>query len=115
MASRGAVTIASVCLIGALALAWAPGRTQEGTGRYAQRALLGAPGGQMLLRADQIDYDLNTSVATAHGHVEIDYNSRILEADRVTYDQNKDIVSAAGNVVIMAPNGDVAFANQATL
>src|SRR3974390_2540477 len=113
MASRGALTISGICLVGALGLAWGPGLSQVTPSD--QRALLGAPGGQMLLRADQVDYDLNTSVAIAHGHVEIDYNGRILEADRVTYDSKKDIVSAAGNVVIMAPNGDVAFANQATL
>jgi len=115
MASRGALTISGLCLIGALALAWGPGLSQESDSRYNQSAVLGASGGQMLLRADQIDYDLNTSVAVAHGHVEIDYNGRILEADRVTYDQNKDVVSAAGNVVMMAPSGDVAFATQVTL
>src|SRR6516165_8372745 len=115
MSSRGALTISCLSLIGVLGLALAPGLGQEAANRAMQTAVLGAPGGKMLLRADQVDYDLNTSVAVAHGHVEIDYNGRILQADRVTYDQNSDVVSAAGHVVMMAPNGDVVFATQVTL
>lgn len=115
MASRGFLTISAICLVGALGLALRPSLGQESMKGYDEGTLLGAPGGEMLLRADQVDYDLNTSAAVAHGHVEIDYNGRILQADRVTYDRNNDTVSAAGNVVMMAPNGDVAFATQAVL
>ena len=40
------------------------------------------------------------------------YNDRILIADSVTYDEKKDIVTASGHVVMMAPNGDVVFADK---
>ncbi|HEY5048955.1 MAG TPA: LPS assembly protein LptD [Rhizomicrobium sp.] len=69
----------------------------------------------MLLRADRIDYNLNTSVTVARGHVEIDYNDRIVEADTVTYDQNRDIVTADGHVVMLAPDGNVVFATRSVL
>ena len=41
-----------------------------------------------------VTYDTNTSVMTALGHVEIDYNNRILTADKVTYDQDNDVATA---------------------
>lgn len=113
--SRGSLTILGVCLAAAVGLTLGPSLGQGSASRDDQSAVLGAQGGQMLLRADQVDYDLNTSVAVAHGHVEIDYNGRILQADRVTYDQNKDVVSADGHVVLMAPTGDVAFATHMVL
>ena len=112
-------------LRGALALAfcfaWAVGagaQTSQNTRSnplFSSRTLLGKGNGQMLLRADHVDYDMNTSVTTAEGHVEIDYNGRILLADRIIYDKNRDSVTAAGHVVMMAPNGDVVFAQQARL
>ena len=50
---------------------------------FSSTAILGRGNGQMLLKADRIDYDLNSAVSTAAGDVEIDYNGRILLADRV--------------------------------
>lgn len=70
---------------------------------------------EMLLKADQVEYDTTTGVATARGHVEVDYDQQILTADRVVYDQNLDKVTASGHVVLMAPDGNVAFSDQATL
>jgi LPS-assembly protein len=105
----------------ALGLAWASGAGAQNSDRthsnpaFSSRTLLGTGNGQMLLKADHVDYDLNTSVSTAEGHVEIDYNGRILLADRVVYDKNRDTVTAAGHVVMMAPNGDVLFAQQVQL
>jgi len=91
-------------LRGALALAfcfaWAAGAAAQTSGNkqsnplFSSRTLLGTGNGQMLLRADHVDYDLNTSVTTAEGHVEIDYNGRILLADRIIYDKNRDSVTA---------------------
>lgn len=82
---------------------------------YSSSALLGSGNGETLLRADHVDYNLNTGVSRATGNVEIDYNGRILLADRVVDDKNRDTVTASGHVVIMAPNGDVVFAQQARL
>ena len=81
----------------------------------SSRALLGSGNGQMLLKADHVDYDLNTGAATAVGNVEIDYNGRTLLADRVVDDKKNDTVTATGHVVMMATNGDVIFAEKARL
>jgi LPS-assembly protein len=78
-------------------------------------ALLGQGNGQMLVKSDRITYDTDTGLVTAEGHVEIDYNGRIVTSDKVTYDENKDIATATGHVVMMAPNGDVGFADSAVL
>ncbi|HEY1836055.1 MAG TPA: LPS assembly protein LptD [Rhizomicrobium sp.] len=110
LAGRGAV------LVVASAAALAPAVVcSAGPLLGSKEALLGKGNGQMLLTADKVDYDTQSGVATARGHVEIDYNRRIITADTVTYDGNKDIASAAGHVVMMAPNGDVAFAEHAEL
>ncbi|MGH6879106.1 MAG: LPS-assembly protein LptD [Rhizomicrobium sp.] len=82
---------------------------------FSSHALLGSGNGQMLLKADRVNYDLNTGVSTAAGDVEIDYNGRTLLADRVVYDKQNDTVTASGHVVMMAPNGDVIFAEQTRL
>ncbi len=78
-------------------------------------SLLGTANGNVLLRADQVVYDINNSIVSAEGHVEIDYNDRILTADRVVYDQKKDKVTAEGHVSVLAPTGDVTFAESVTL
>ncbi|MBS0279406.1 MAG: LPS-assembly protein LptD, partial [Proteobacteria bacterium] len=72
-------------------------------------SLLGSPGGDYLLKADEVTYDVKAKVVTASGHVEIDHNGRIVQAQNVTYDQNADTVVASGNVVMMAPDGAVIF------
>jgi LPS-assembly protein len=77
--------------------------------------ILGPSTSSALLRADEITYDTKTDIVTAIGHVEIDYNGRILTADNVVYDQDKDVATADGHVVIMAPGGDVVFAQHAVL
>jgi LPS-assembly protein len=81
----------------------------------AANAVLGKPGGDYLIRADEVDDDVNSQVVTARGHVEIDYNDRMLTADQVTYDQKTDTVTASGHLVMVRPNGDVAFADHVVL
>jgi len=71
--------------------------------------------GDVLMRADDVVYDMNSSVVTAQGHVEVDYNNRILNADQITYNQKTDTVVASGHLTILSPNGDVGFAKSATL
>ncbi len=80
-----------------------------------KNGILGPGTGDVLLKADVVDYDVNNKFVTAHGHVEIDHNDRIVTADQVTYDQNTDTVVAIGNVVMMAPDGAVVFSPHATL
>lgn len=78
-------------------------------------SLLGSPGGDYLLKADEVTYDVKAKVVTASGHVEIDHNGRIVQAQNVTYDQNADTVVASGNVVMMAPDGAVVFSPRVSL
>jgi len=114
MRAAGALAFA-VCLAWSFAAGAQTSQKTHSNSAYSSRALLGTRNGQGLLKADQIDYNLNTSVATAEGNVELDYNGRILKTDRLVYDKNRDTVTAVGNVVIMAPNGDVLFAKRAQL
>lgn len=112
----GALALAGL-LLASLDARSAPTGSDDGSQQSAlsTRALLGNGNGEMLLRADHVDYDLNTGATTAVGHVEIDYNGRTLLADRVVDDKKKDVVTATGHVVMMAPNGDVVFAEQVSL
>lgn len=70
---------------------------------------------KVLLRAEKIVYDGETSVVSAEGHVEIDYDKRILLAERVTYNQKTDVVTASGHISLLAPDGNVAFADRVEL
>jgi LPS-assembly protein len=72
-------------------------------------------GGDILLQADEVIYDVNHHMVTAHGHVEIDYGGRVLLSDSVSYNQRTDVMTADGHVSLMAENGDVAFANHVVL
>jgi LPS-assembly protein len=113
-AKRRGATRAAVATAAALLLA--PGAAHAANSFLGGKsALIGKSRGPMLVKADKVDYDTKTGLVTGRGHVEIDYNSRILTADKVTYDGNTDVATATGHVVMMAPNGDVAFASHAVL
>jgi LPS-assembly protein len=71
--------------------------------------------GQMLMQADEADYDIDNQIVTARGHVEIDSDGRVLLADEVTYDQKKDITTASGHVSITDEKGNVAFSDHVVL
>ncbi len=71
--------------------------------------------GDVLLQADEMDYDINQHVVTARGHVEIDSDGRILLADEVTYDQDHDTTVANGHVSLTDEKGNVGFAEHVTL
>lgn len=71
--------------------------------------------GEVLMLADELDYDRNAKIVTATGHVELAYGERVLLADKVVYDENADTVTADGNVALLEPGGDVAFADHLTL
>ncbi|MDE2462548.1 MAG: LPS-assembly protein LptD [Alphaproteobacteria bacterium] len=72
-------------------------------------------GDQILLKADRITYDSTHDVVTAEGHVEIDAKARILLAKKLVYDEKSGQVTAEGKVSLLAPNGDVAFADHVVL
>jgi len=71
--------------------------------------------GNVLLRADKVTYDMDNSVVTAEGHVELDYNNYVLNADLVSYDQKTDTAHAEGHLTMLSPDGNAVFAKSATL
>lgn len=71
--------------------------------------------GNVLLQADEMDYDVDAHVVTARGHVEIDSDGRVLLADEVSYDQVHDRMTARGHVSLTDEKGNVAFADQVEL
>jgi LPS-assembly protein len=70
---------------------------------------------KILLKADRITYDSAHEVVVARGHVEIDDRGQILLAQKVVYDQKINQVTALGQVSLLAPNGNVAFADHVVL
>lgn len=67
--------------------------------------------GQMLVQADQVDYDYNNQRVSAVGGVQIYYRNTTLEADRVTYDQKNKRLNARGNVRMTDEQGRVTYAD----
>jgi LPS-assembly protein len=55
---------------------------------------------QMLVRAEEINYDYSNERVSAVGNVQIYYGDSTLEADRVIYDQKTKRLHAEGNVVL---------------
>ncbi len=69
----------------------------------------------VLLTAEHIDYDKDTSLVSASGHVEIIQGDTIMLADKVTYNQTENIMMAQGNVSILESSGNVLFADNLEL
>ncbi|MEE8439658.1 MAG: hypothetical protein V3S07_08715 [Micropepsaceae bacterium] len=70
---------------------------------------------QILMQADEIEYDAETGNVTARGNVEISEPGWILRADMVTYTPDGDIVGAIGAVSLTQEDGSVAFADEVEL
>lgn len=70
---------------------------------------------EVLIEADQVDYDEAANVVIASGDVELIEGDRILRAREVRYDQNTGIAVARGDVVVVEPNGEVLFADYVEL
>lgn len=67
------------------------------------------------VEADDLVDDRATNVVTATGHVEIRYQGRTLRADKVVYNSVTGATHAAGHIVVMNPDGTVAYADDAEL
>jgi LPS-assembly protein len=65
--------------------------------------------GQMLVRADEIDYDYTNERVSAVGNVQIYFAGSTLESDRVIYDQRTKRLHAEGNVRLTDPDGKVTY------
>lgn len=65
--------------------------------------------------AESVSYDQNANTVTARGRVEAWQNDRVLQADQVTFNRATGRARATGNVVILEPDGQVLFAEDAEL
>jgi LPS-assembly protein len=62
---------------------------------------------QMLVRAEEINYDYSNERVSAVGNVQLYYGNSTLEADRVIYDQKTKRLHAEGNVTLTQEDGTV--------
>jgi LPS-assembly protein len=67
--------------------------------------------GQMLVQANEVDYDYNNSRVSAVGNVQMFYNGTGVEADKVIYDQKTKRLHAEGNIRMTDADGKVTYAN----
>jgi LPS-assembly protein len=65
------------------------------------------PNAQMLVRADELQYDNTNNRILAVGNVQIYYKRSTLEADRVIYEQNTKRMRAEGNARFTEADGKV--------
>jgi LPS-assembly protein len=125
---RTAVRCASVfvCLSAALAAA-VPAMLVQSTPAIAQFTYNPLPprptapparskdDGQMLVQAQELNYDNVNSLVAAVGGVQIFYNGTMIEADRVTYNQKTKRLFADGNVRITEQDGRITYAQSLEL
>ena len=64
---------------------------------------------QMLVKANEIDYDYANHRVAAVGNVQIYYRNSTIEADRVVYDQTAKRLHAEGNVRLTEADGKVTY------
>jgi LPS-assembly protein len=64
---------------------------------------------QMLVRAQEINYDYTNERVSAVGNVQLYYGAATLEADRVIYDQKTKRLHAEGKVRLTQPDGTVTY------
>nr|HEV8010101.1 LptA/OstA family protein [Bradyrhizobium sp.] len=67
--------------------------------------------GQMLVQANEVDYDYNNSRVAAVGNVQLFYNGTSVEADKVIYDQKTKRLHAEGNIRMTDVDGKITYAN----
>jgi len=65
------------------------------------------PNAQMLVKADELNYDYSNNRVIALGSVQIYYSGTRLEADKVVYDQKTKRLRAEGNVWLRDADGKV--------
>ncbi len=73
------------------------------------------PDQPLLLEAEQIDYDHESSVVVASGNVEVMQGEAILIADQLIYEQTINRLTARGNVSLLEASGNVYFADEVEL
>jgi LPS-assembly protein len=92
-----------------------PRRTQtSSTPRLMQQSRTD-PNAQMLVTADEIQYDYTNERVSAVSRVQIHYAGSVLEADKVIYDQKLKRLHAEGNVRLTDADGKIFYANMLDL
>jgi LPS-assembly protein len=74
-----------------------------------QSLLHGSGDAQMLVKANEVDYDYTNHRVSAVGNVQIYYNGATIEADRVVYDQVTKRLRAEGNARLTEADGKVTY------
>jgi LPS-assembly protein len=94
----------------------APARrqTQSTTPKLLQQSKTD-PNAQMLVTADEIQYDYSNNRVSAVSRVQIHYAGSTLEADKVIYDQKAKRLHAEGNVRLTDADGKILYANMIEL
>ena len=64
---------------------------------------------QMLIRAEEVNYDYTNERVSAVGNVQLYFGNSTLEANRVIYDQKTKRLHAEGNVRLTQPDGTVTY------
>lgn len=82
---------------------------------FRQAEPLVTPKEPVLLEAARMEYDHEHGIVTAMGNVAITQGNTVLMADQVSYDQKQNQVKANGHVSMLAPSGDVYFADDLIL
>jgi LPS-assembly protein len=112
---RGIAVACLLALVGALVLAIGDRPAQA---QLTFPALPGPPKApplragadkQMLVRADEVDYDYTNNRVSAVGNVQIYFSGSTLESDRVIYDQTTKRLHAEGNVRLTDTDGKVTY------
>jgi LPS-assembly protein len=87
--------------------------------QLAQLASGAAPAGSknapVTFLADQVNYDKTGNIVTAQGHVRAWQSGQTLYADKVVLNRTTNIANAFGHVVLIEPDGQTVFADEATL
>jgi LPS-assembly protein len=116
-----------VTLAGLIDVAVAPVQAQQFLGAPPKRGGYGStsatqiqrsrtdPNAQMLVVADEIQYDYTNERVLAVSRVQIHFGGSSLEADRVIYDQKAKRLHAEGNVRLTDADGRVLTANMLDL
>jgi LPS-assembly protein len=114
--SRGGIAV--ICALAAVAFGAGPdarpARAQQAVAFPPRPAAVKQPAKtgadqQMLVRADEVDYDYTNNRVSAVGNVQIYYSGSTLEADRVIYDQKTKRLHAEGNVRVTDADGKITY------
>lgn len=76
------------------------------------KPVIASVGDQTLINTERMSFNQADNVATAVGHVEIIYDGYVLHADKVVYNQKTNVMRAEGHVSMLAPSGEVQFADE---